>query len=44
VVEALGYGEGRSMGSVRFSFGRETDKVQIKRLLVALKDVVKFRA
>lgn len=40
VVEALGYGEGRSMGSVRFSFGRDTDKNKVKKLLTALKELI----
>lgn len=40
VVEALGYGPERALGSVRFSFGRATDKSQIDKLIIALKELV----
>lgn len=40
VVEALGYREERSVGSVRFSFGRDTDKNKVKKLLTALKELI----
>ncbi len=40
VVEALGYRRERVLGSVRFSFGRQTSKKEVKKLLADLKRVM----
>ncbi len=39
-VEALGYRRERALGSVRFSFGRETTKKEVKKLLEILKELI----